>query len=109
MKDAVREYFRVEVHYYGAKHVLQTYAGEYRSLMALIYDKVYIEDFGECKGVGRCGTCLIHVLNDEGRLSKREGNEPTTLAKMNVIDPRSRLACHIMIDSRIDGLHFKLI
>lgn len=40
--------------------------------MALLYDKFYMEDFGECKGIGRCGTCHIHILNDAGELVNKE-------------------------------------
>jgi 2Fe-2S ferredoxin len=46
----------------GEKYELQTYAYEYRNLMALLFDKIYIEDFGECKGMGRCGTCAVKIV-----------------------------------------------
>lgn len=47
--------------YEGEKYELQTYEGEYRNLMVLLHYKMYIENFGECKGMGRCGTCAIKV------------------------------------------------
>jgi len=50
----------------GKRYELRTYAHEYRSLMALIYDKVYLEDFGDCKGIGRCGTCHVLLLDYRG-------------------------------------------
>ncbi|MEO6845231.1 MAG: hypothetical protein ABI184_08660, partial [Ginsengibacter sp.] len=40
---------------------VSTYKGEFRNLMVLINEKIYVEDFGECKGIGRCGTCLVEV------------------------------------------------
>jgi ferredoxin len=35
---------------------------EYRSLMMLIYDQIYPEGFGECLGMGKCGTCLVEIV-----------------------------------------------
>jgi ferredoxin, 2Fe-2S len=93
----------------GKEFVFHTYTGEYRSLMALIYDKIYIADFGDCKGIGRCGTCHVHLLNYEGELLNREGNEETTLSKMPVTEPNSRLSCQISIDERIHGLRVEVI
>ncbi|MBL7840166.1 MAG: 2Fe-2S iron-sulfur cluster-binding protein [Cyclobacteriaceae bacterium] len=91
------------------KHTIVTYQGEYRNLMALLYDKFYIEDFGECKGIGRCGTCHIHILNSVDLiLSKaKAGNENTTLGKMNCVQWNSRLACQIIIDKNLDGVQIE--
>ena len=100
---------KIQVRWNGREHTFETYAHEYRSLMALIYDKVYIESFGDCKGIGRCGTCHVHVLSDHEDLLKREGNEVTTLNKMPVITGRSRLACQILVDERIDGLQIEIV
>ena len=49
----------------GRVRLVETYTGEYRNLMALITDKIYVEDFGECKGMGRCGTCVIEIIKTE--------------------------------------------
>jgi 2Fe-2S ferredoxin len=92
----------------GKEHAFKTYAGEYRNLMMLIYDKVYIESFGDCKGIGRCGTCHVHVLNQPALL-KREGNESTTLGKMPAVAANSRLACHILLDTHTDGLKVEVV
>ena len=91
------------------KHTIVTYQGEYRNLMALLYDKFYIEDFGECKGIGRYGTCHIHILNSVDLiLSKaKAGNENTTLGKMNCVQWNSRLACQIIIDKNLDGVQIE--
>lgn len=91
------------------KHTVQTYQGEYRNLMALLYDKFYVEDFGECKGIGRCGTCHVHILNNTGELlNKSNGNENTTLGKMDYVQWNSRLACQIFIDKQLDGLQLEV-
>lgn len=92
----------------GREHVFHTYPGEYRNLMMLIYDKVYIENFGECKGIGRCGTCHVHVLNRPDLL-QRQGNENTTLDKMSGTADNSRLSCHILLDAALDGLKVELV
>jgi 2Fe-2S ferredoxin len=92
----------------GREHVFHTYPGEYRNLMMLIYDKVYIENFGECKGIGRCGTCHVHVLNRPDLL-QRQGNENTTLGKMSGTADNSRLACHIVLHAALDGLKVELV
>jgi 2Fe-2S ferredoxin len=93
----------------GREHRLQTYAHEYRSLMALIYDKIYIVNFGDCKGIGRCGTCHVHLLEYNEALLLRTGNEDTTLGKMPVTLPTSRLSCHIPIDEQVHGLHVAIV
>lgn len=85
------------------RHEVQSYRGEYRNLMTLLYDKFYIEDFGECKGVGRCGTCHVHILNSSGELLQRVGNETTTISKMERVTDQSRLACQINVDEKLDG------
>ena len=92
----------------GKKYTILTCQGEYRNLMALLYDKIYMEDFGECKGTGRCGTCLIHLINSSDELLKREGNECTTLNKMGSISANSRLACQLMIDKKLHGLQIEI-
>ena len=93
----------------GEKHSIATYTGEYRNLMMLLYDKFYLDDFGECKGTGRCGTCHVQVLGDYGGLLYRTGNENSTLCKMTGVTDRRRLACQMNIDEKLDGLIFKVI
>lgn len=93
----------------GVKHTFQVRPYAYRNLMALIYDKIYIENFGECKGIGRCGTCHVHVLSPHPGLLRHEGNEGNTLSKLPVTAPNSRLACHIPLDAGIDGLHVEVV
>jgi 2Fe-2S ferredoxin len=44
------------------EYMLETYTNEYRNLKMLLYDKIYIEDFGECKSMSRCGTCIVEIL-----------------------------------------------
>lgn len=93
----------------GKRYELRTYPHEYRSLMALIYDKVYLEDFGDCKGIGRCGTCHVLLLNYHEGLLKREGNEHSTLNKLSTSQSNSRLSCQILLDSMVNGLAVEVV
>ena len=61
--------------YYDEEIEVATYEGEFRNLMILINEKIYVEDFGECKGIGRCGTCLVEVEGLDSDASKMERNE----------------------------------
>jgi 2Fe-2S ferredoxin len=54
---------------------LFTYTNEYRNLMELLSDKLYLENFGECKGMGRCCTCLIKINSKSPKVNYFEGNE----------------------------------
>jgi 2Fe-2S ferredoxin len=89
-------------------HRLETFRGEYRSLMALICDKLFPDDFGECKGVGRCGTCHVYIGHPAG-LCNRVANEESTLSKMPLVSDRSRLACQIPVDDRINGIQIEIV
>jgi ferredoxin, 2Fe-2S len=80
-----------------------TYRGEYRNLMVLVYDKFYPDGFGECKGMGRCGTCHIQVSGNSPGLLTRISNENAALAKTSCATKRSRLACQILVDDELDG------
>lgn len=76
--------------------------GEFRNLMVLINEKMFVPDFGECKGIGRCGTCLVNVQS-KIPLPSSNRNEMATLAKCAVQEPEVRLSCQIMIDEFLDG------
>ncbi|WGQ09695.1 2Fe-2S iron-sulfur cluster-binding protein [Pedobacter gandavensis] len=87
---------------------IETFANEYRSLMTLIFDRIGPEDFGECLGMGKCGTCLVeiiqnHTLTDFGR------NECNTLNKHGISDPGMRLACQLLIDEHCNGMIVRLL
>ena len=93
----------------GEKFTLKTYIGEYRNLMVMLYEKLYVEGFGECKGIGRCGTCHIRVLDLPSGMAQRAGNETTTLSKMTGVTDQSRLACQIVIDQKLNGLVIEIL
>jgi 2Fe-2S ferredoxin len=98
----------VTVVYDGEPHVIKTYASEYRNLMMLISDKLYPEEFGDCGGMGRCGTCLVEVMESPGKLSSFDRNEKATIARIGVTGGNVRLSCQILIDENIDGLKLNI-
>ena len=99
----------VRVEYDGDNYDLRTYPNEYRSLMQVIYDKVNPEGFGECLGMGKCGTCLIAVLKSVRPLTYYERNGETTLQKLTPAGENIKLACQVMADENINGLHIKIL
>jgi 2Fe-2S ferredoxin len=88
------------------KITLHAYPGEYRSLMLLLFDQVYYDDFGECKGMGRCGSCIVEVTYTVASLPPSDRNENTTLTKLGVTDPTHRLSCQLLVDK---SLHNSII
>lgn len=66
--------------------------------MALLKDKICPDDFGECGGMGRCGTCLVNVSGIDNNIEGSHRNEQTTLSKMGVENQSTRLSCQIQID-----------
>lgn len=79
---------------------------EYHNLMELLFDK-YIEDWGECKGRAWCGTCHIQII--EGLISEEtNSDEKYTLSKIGNATKKSRLACQIPLNAKLDGIVFKI-
>lgn len=80
---------------------------QYPNLMTLIANN-YVEEFGECKGLGLCGTCHIKITS--GNLNEPlETTEKATLKNIYNKDISSRLACQIMLNEKIDNMAFKII
>ena len=86
------------------KYVLNTYTREYRNLMVLIRDNIYLDDFGECGGMGRCCTCLVEVINKDVELPIPDGNEAANLAKHQVTASHIRLSCQLMLEEKLNNL-----
>ncbi len=77
--------------------------------MMLIFDRLYPDDFGDCLGMGKCGTCLIEILEFRTQPTFLDRNEETTLERQQVTNKNIRLACQILIDENMDGLKIKLL
>ncbi len=105
----MKEVIKIIAEHENETHNLETVAYGYRSLMHLIFDKIYIEGFGDCGGMGRCGTCLVEALNREYTSKDFDRNELSTLKKLGNTTPNTRLACQLMIDEKINDLHCKII
>lgn len=99
----------VQVDYHGEQYELHTYANEYRSLMMLIYDRVFTEGFGECLGMGKCGTCLVEITSQRIEPTAYERNEAANLLKTGQTKGNIRLACQLMVDEKMDGLAIKVL
>jgi len=94
---------------FDEKIKVATYEGEFRNLMMLINEKIYVEDFGECKGIGRCATCLVEVEGVGDAASFMDRNEKSTLEKAAVKKPNLRLSCQIMINSALQNASIKIV
>ena len=99
-----RSTIKIKVLENGTEQTIEIYNGESRSLMELLKDKLYFNCFGECGGMGRCATCIIKIDGLKGNLTKKERNEPVTLAKFGYKnEPEMRLSCQILITSDLHG------
>jgi len=108
MKLRIKD-IHVKVIYGDEEFYLETYTGEYRNLMILLYDKIYIEDFGECKGMGRCGTCMVEITEAKNKLSRPvERNEEATIKKTGVTNPNLRLACQILVNEELHSATIRI-
>jgi len=92
----------------GEKFKLLTYDNEYRSLMELLFDNLYLENFGECKGMGRCSTCLIQIKSKTHKISDYYGNELATLKKHKINTLGYRLSCQINIDKNLHLIEIEI-
>lgn len=90
------------------EYTLNTYPNEYRNLMMLIYDRIYTEGFGECLGMGKCGTCMVEIIGSMHELSYYDRNEQATLSRAGVQGREVRLACQMLIDETMNGLKVKI-
>lgn len=104
-----KEPINFTVFVYGCKYNLQTYDSEYRNLMVLLKDKLFVDYFGECGGLGRCGTCVIKIKGLKGDSQIKDRNEPATLDKMGYNEDDIRLSCQLMITKDLDGAEIEIL
>lgn len=95
--------------YSGQTHHIQTHWGEYRDLRALIMDKLDLEDFGQCGGMGRCATCLVAITGLEGEASLMKRNEPVTMEKLGIHLQDVRLSCQIQVDDDLANIMVSIL
>lgn len=93
----------------SSTHNIETYEGEYRNLMFLLKDKMYLDCFGECGGMGRCATCIIKINGLTGSSTTKERNEPVTLSKIGYKEENIRLSCQLLVTKDLNGVVVELI
>ena len=93
----------------GSKQIIETYIGEYQNLMVLLKDKLYLDDFGEYGGVGRCATCIIKTNGITGNSAIKDRNEPVTLSKMGYGEDAIRLSCQLLITKDLENATIEII
>lgn len=96
-------------HYEGQTYFLESNENEYRNLMSLLKDKICPEGFGQCGGMGRCGTCLIKLSGMPGDSVLLYRNEHETLRKMSIVDPEVRLSCQILVNEDLKNVIVQLL
>jgi 2Fe-2S ferredoxin len=90
----------------GERTVIETHAHAYRNLMVLLNNHCYLENFGECGGMGRCATCVVQTQHPA--LQEHNRNEASTLAKLPPVEPGTRLSCQIHINNLLDGAEIRI-
>jgi 2Fe-2S ferredoxin len=95
--------------YSDEERLIQTYAGEFRNLKGLIRDTFYLENFGECGGMGRCATCMIEIKGLTGEAANYKRNEETTLHRLMPEKANVRLSCQVEIDDELANTYIKII
>lgn len=93
----------------GTIRTIETFIGEYPNLMFLLRDKLFLEDFGECGGVGRCATCVVKASDVKGNSQKKDRNEPATLAKLGFEQENIRLSCQLYITTDLEGSQIEIL
>ena len=87
----------------GEEYTVKTHLHEFRNLMALLNNSIYLENFGECGGQGRCATCMVKVAGLRGDANTMERNEAATIRKAGLADKGIRLSCQLLINEDLDG------
>ncbi len=109
MEEDRHKIIQVNVAWEESIYKLETTINEYRNLMMMIYDRISPDDFGECLGMGKCGTCAVMLIDQPNTVDAFERNEMTTLKRMGITNSCIRLSCQLEINDRINGLTFKII
>ncbi len=102
------EQIMFRVRHENVETIVRTRQGAYRSLMQLLNDTIFLDDFGQCGGTGRCGTCLVEVEWADGVSHPKERNEESTLGNLCKSHPFMRLACQIDIDLRLQNARVRI-
>lgn len=102
MNDERKEIF-ITIINAGDAHLVKTYLQQYRNLMVLLNNSIYLENFGECGGQGRCATCMVKAIGLRGSANTMERNEAATIGKAGLEDAAIRLSCQLLINEDLNG------
>ena len=102
MKDERKE-ISITIIYAGEAHLVKTYLHQYRNLMVLLNNSIYLENFGECGGQGRCATCMVKAGGLRCNANKMERNEAATIGKAGLGNEAIRLSCQLLINEDLNG------
>lgn len=102
MNDERKEIF-ITIINAGDAHLVKTYLQQYRNLMVLLNNSIYLENFGECGGQGRCATCMVKAIGLRGSANTMERNEAATIGKAGLEDEAIRLSCQLLINEDLNG------
>ena len=106
MSTKKKEYQFTYFNEFGEACKAKFMVNEYHSLMELLFDK-YVEEWGDCKGRAWCGTCHIEII--EGSVTeKMNADEKLTLSKISDTTKKSRLACQIPVNDKLNNIVFKM-
>jgi len=97
------------IEYNGNRQTVETFAGEYRNLMVLIKDQLWVDGMGECGGMARCGTCMIELLNAGENLVVTDQKEAAVIKRTIGTQSAIRLSCQILVDEILNGLQIKVM
>lgn len=89
----------INIIYDGQKYIVNTFTHEYRNLMVLLNNSIFLEGFGECGGQGRCATCMVRVTGLNGTANNMDRNENATIVKTGLVDVTVRLSCQLLINA----------
>jgi 2Fe-2S ferredoxin len=99
----------LNIEHEGIVEQVETFPNEYRSLMMLIFDRICPEDFGECAGMGKCGSCTVLIVEDPTAVDDYRRNEAATLKRAGITEKGVRLSCQLLVNENINGCTFKII
>lgn len=104
-----RDYIQFTIIEDKSKQIINTHNWEYRNLMFLLKDKMFVDDFGECGGMGRCATCTIRISGLKGNSITKERNEPVTLSRLGYVDENIRLSCQLSVTSDLEDTEIEIL
>ena len=93
----------------GQRQQIATFHGTYANVMYLLKDKLFLNSFGECGGMGKCATCIVKTTGVKGNSTIKDRNEPNTLTKLGHTEENIRLSCQLFITQDLEGAQIEIL